>query len=236
MTVRPLAIVTGGKRRLGAEIASKLAAAGYALALVSHMDTPPEAALAEALQANASEWHPFTFDLSGGDPAKLMDMIAAHFGRTADLLVNNAAMFGQDDWQTMTLATLEAHFRLNLFAPLLLSQALVQAATSGSPKFFLGTDSAPHPAHLKEHASGCAGCYTAHAALEMYAEAFDSVGKLAQLEAFASFNGADFYGLPRNTGTITLKRESWTPPESFQFGEADLKPLRSGEALPWRVA
>jgi dihydroorotase len=114
--------------------------------------------------------------------------------------------------------------------------ALLNAATSGNARFFLGTDSAPHPAHLKEHASGCAGCYTAHAALEMYAEAFDSVGKLAQLEAFASFNGADFYGLPRNTGTITLKRESWTPPESFQFGEADLKPLRSGEALPWRVA
>ena len=128
MTVRPLAIVTGGKRRLGAEIAAKLAAAGYALALVSHMDTPPEAALAEALQANASEWHPFTFDLSAGDPAKLMDMITTHFGRTADLLVNNAAMFGQDDWQTMTLETLEAHFRLNLFAPLLLSKALVQAA------------------------------------------------------------------------------------------------------------
>jgi len=114
--------------------------------------------------------------------------------------------------------------------------ALLNAATSGSTRFFLGTDSAPHPAHLKEHASGCAGCYTAHAALEMYAEAFDSVGKLAQLEAFASFNGADFYGLPRNTGTITLKREAWTPPESFQFGEAELKPLRSGEALPWRVA
>ncbi len=114
--------------------------------------------------------------------------------------------------------------------------ALLNAATSGNTRFFLGTDSAPHPAHLKEHASGCAGCYTAHAALEMYAEAFDSVGKLGQLEAFASFNGADFYGLPRNTGTISLKRESWTPPESFQFGEAELKPLRSGEALPWRVA
>jgi dihydroorotase len=114
--------------------------------------------------------------------------------------------------------------------------ALLNAATSGNARFFLGTDSAPHPAHLKEHAAGCAGCYTAHAALEMYAEAFDSVGKLDQLEAFASFNGADFYGLPRNKGQITLKRESWTPPESFQFGEADLKPLRSGEALPWRVA
>jgi dihydroorotase len=114
-------------------------------------------------------------------------------------------------------------------------QALVAAATSGSPKFFLGTDSAPHPAHLKEHATGCAGCYTAHAAIEMYAEAFDAVGRLDQLEGFASFHGADFYGLPRNHGTITLRRESWTPPESFAFGEAELKPLRSGEALPWRM-
>ena len=114
--------------------------------------------------------------------------------------------------------------------------ALLQAATSGSQKFFLGTDSAPHAAHLKEHASGCAGCYTAHAAIEMYAEAFDSVTALDKLEAFASFNGADFYGLARNTGTITLHRESWTPPESFAYGEDELKPLRSGEALPWRLA
>ena len=113
--------------------------------------------------------------------------------------------------------------------------ALVEAATSGSAKFFLGTDSAPHPAHLKEHASGCAGCYTAHAAMALYAEAFDSVGALDQLEAFASFNGADFYGLPRNTGSITLSRTSWTPPESFAFGEAQLKPLRSGESLPWKL-
>ncbi|WP_243019859.1 dihydroorotase [Simplicispira sedimenti] len=113
-------------------------------------------------------------------------------------------------------------------------QALVQAATSGSPKFFLGTDSAPHPAHLKEHASGCAGCYTAHAAMEMYAEAFDNAGALDKLEGFASFHGPDFYGLPRNQGTITLRRESWTPPEHFAFGEAELKPLRAGEALPWK--
>ncbi|MDP3813237.1 MAG: dihydroorotase [Hydrogenophaga sp.] len=114
-------------------------------------------------------------------------------------------------------------------------QALVAAATSGSDRFFLGTDSAPHPAHLKEHAMGCAGCYTAHAAIEMYAEAFDTVGALDKLEAFASFNGPAFYGLPRNSGTVTLKRESWTTPESFRFGEADLKPLRGGEALPWRL-
>jgi dihydroorotase len=113
--------------------------------------------------------------------------------------------------------------------------ALLKAATSGLPQFFLGTDSAPHAAHLKEHASGCAGCYTAHAAMPMYAEAFDQVDALDKLEGFASFYGADFYGLPRNTGTITLRRESWTPPESFAFGDAQLKPLRSGESLPWRL-
>jgi dihydroorotase len=113
--------------------------------------------------------------------------------------------------------------------------ALVQAATSGSTKFFLGTDSAPHPAHLKEHASGCAGCYTAHAAMELYAQAFDAAGALDKLEGFASFHGADFYGLPRNQGSITLKRESWTPPESYAFGEAQLKPLAGGEPLAWRM-
>jgi dihydroorotase len=114
--------------------------------------------------------------------------------------------------------------------------ALVQAATGGSHKFFLGTDSAPHPTHLKEHASGCAGCYTAHAAMELYAQAFDAAGALDKLEGFASFHGADFYSLPRNTGTITLKRESWTPPESYAFGETSLKPLAAGEALQWRMA
>ena len=113
--------------------------------------------------------------------------------------------------------------------------ALLKAATSGLPQFFLGTDSAPHAAHLKEHASGCAGCYTAHAAMPMYAEAFDQVDALDKLEGFSSFYGADFYGLPRNKGTITLRRESWMPPESFAFGDAQLKPLRSGESLPWRL-
>ena len=114
-------------------------------------------------------------------------------------------------------------------------QALVQAATSGSPKFFLGTDSAPHPAQLKEHASGCAGCYTAHAALELYATAFEAAGALDKLEGFASHHGPDFYGLPRNTDTVTLKRESWTPPESYPFGDAVVKPLAGGEALAWRL-
>ena len=115
-------------------------------------------------------------------------------------------------------------------------QALVQAATSGSDRFFLGTDSAPHPAHLKEHASGCAGCYTALSALELYTEAFDSVGALGQLEGFASVHGPAFYGLPRNQGTVTLTRKTWTLPESVSFGEASLKPLRGGEELHWQLA
>jgi dihydroorotase len=113
--------------------------------------------------------------------------------------------------------------------------ALLKAATQGGPQFFLGTDSAPHPAALKEHASGCAGCYTAHAAIEMYAEAFDSVDALDRLEAFASFHGPDFYGLPRNTTAITLERQDWRSPVTVPFGEAELKPLRGGEVLPWRL-
>jgi dihydroorotase len=113
--------------------------------------------------------------------------------------------------------------------------ALVEAATSGSPKFFLGTDSAPHPALLKEHALGCAGCYTALSAMELYAEAFDAVGALDKLEGFSSFHGADFYGLPRNSGTLTLKREPYTLPEKVPFGETELKPLRGGETLDWKV-
>ena len=113
--------------------------------------------------------------------------------------------------------------------------ALLDAATSGNPKFFLGTDSAPHAQSTKEAACGCAGCYTAHAAMELYAEAFEQRNALDKLEGFASFHGPDFYGLPRNQGTITLRRESWTPPDHFAFGEAELKPLRAGEALPWRL-
>lgn len=115
-------------------------------------------------------------------------------------------------------------------------QALLAAATSGSDRFFLGTDSAPHPTHLKEHATGCAGCYTALSAIELYAEAFEAAGALDRLEAFASFHGPAFYGLPRNTSTITLRRETWTLPESLPFGETQLKPLRAGETLSWRLA
>jgi dihydroorotase len=114
--------------------------------------------------------------------------------------------------------------------------ALVAAATSGSPKFFAGTDSAPHPAHLKEHALGCAGCYTAHAAMELYCTAFERADALDRLEAFASFFGADFYGLPRNKGTLTLNRAEWTVPDAYAYGQAQLKPLGAGETLAWRVA
>jgi dihydroorotase len=113
-------------------------------------------------------------------------------------------------------------------------QALVQAATSGSPKFFLGTDSAPHATQIKEQSVCGAGCFTALSALELYAEAFDAAGALDRLEGFASFHGADFYGLPRNSGTVTLREETWTLPESIPFGDALLKPLRGGETMAWR--
>ena len=114
-------------------------------------------------------------------------------------------------------------------------QALVAAATSGSDRFFLGTDSAPHAAVMKEASVCGAGCFTALSALELYAEAFDAAGALDQFEGFASHHGPAFYGLPRNTGTVTLAREAWTLPESVPFGDAQLKPLRGGETLAWRL-
>ncbi len=114
-------------------------------------------------------------------------------------------------------------------------QALVEAAVSGDPSFFLGTDSAPHPRGAKESACGCAGMYTAHAALELYAEAFEAAGALDRLEAFASFHGPDFYGLPRNTGRIRLRRESWEVPAQYPLGDGEVVPLRAGEAVAWRL-
>ena len=114
-------------------------------------------------------------------------------------------------------------------------EALVQAATGGNNKFFLGTDSAPHAQHTKEAACGCAGCYTAHAAIELYAEAFEQAGALEKLEGFASFHGADFYGLPRNTQKITLRKEEWQVPASMGFGEHRLVPLRAGEMMQWKL-
>ena len=114
-------------------------------------------------------------------------------------------------------------------------EALVEAATSGNPKFFLGTDSAPHAKHTKEAACGCAGLYTAHAAIELYALAFEEVHALDRLEGFASFHGADFYGLPRNKDFITLLRKEWRVPDTYRFGADEVVPMRAGESLAWQM-
>jgi dihydroorotase len=114
-------------------------------------------------------------------------------------------------------------------------QALVDAATGGSPRFFLGTDSAPHPKGLKEHACGCAGCYTALHAMELYAQAFEEADALDKLEAFASFHGPDFYGLPRNTGYVRLQRAPWTIPDQLKLADTTLVPLDAGQTLQWKL-
>ncbi|HMN44070.1 MAG TPA: dihydroorotase [Povalibacter sp.] len=114
-------------------------------------------------------------------------------------------------------------------------RALVEAATGDDARFFLGTDSAPHARHTKEHACGCAGIFSAHAAIELYAEAFEQAGRLDRLEAFASLRGPDFYGLPRNTTRITLEKSAWTPPASYPFAADDLVPFRAGESIAWRL-
>ncbi|HIP76669.1 MAG TPA: dihydroorotase [Psychromonas hadalis] len=115
-------------------------------------------------------------------------------------------------------------------------KALIEAATSGSSKFFLGTDSAPHTKQSKESASGCAGSYTAFAAIELYAEVFEDANALDKLEGFASFNGPDFYNLPRNTETITLQKQAWKIPESLTFGDDEVVPVKAGEVLRWQVS
>jgi dihydroorotase len=143
------------------------------------------------------------------------------------LLYNRNAIFTgglQPHWYCLPVLKGEEHRR-----------ALVAAATSGSARFFLGTDSAPHAAALKEHAGGHAGCYTALHALELYAQAFEDAGALDRLEAFASHHAADFYGLKRNTGTLTLVRDEWAVPETVPFGDATLKPLCGGQTLRWRL-
>ena len=114
--------------------------------------------------------------------------------------------------------------------------ALLDAATSGESRFFLGTDSAPHARHTKENACGCAGIFSAHAALELYAEAFDSIGRLDRLEGFAAYFGADFYHLPRNSGTVSLQRTTWSPPAEYAFGSDTIVPLRAGEPIRWKLA
>lgn len=165
------------------------------------------------------------------DAAEFVKAAPAHVGATLTahhLLYNrNAMLVGgiRPHYYCLPILKREEH-----------RQALVAVATSGNPKFFLGTDSAPHPKNAKESSCGCAGCYTAHAAIELYAEAFDQAGALDRLEGFASHFGADFYGLPRNTSTVTLVKEDWSAPAPIEVEPGvDLVPLRTGETLHWRL-
>jgi dihydroorotase len=155
-------------------------------------------------------------------PANIAATLTAHH-----LLYNRNAMFAggmRPHYYCLPILKRETH-----------RKALLEAVISGSPKFFLGTDSAPHAQHTKENACGCAGIYTALTALELYAEAFDHADALSKLEGFASFFGADFYGLPRNTEVITLRRETWSLPATIGFGEHQLVPLRASENVYWRL-
>jgi len=164
------------------------------------------------------------------DAADFVAAAPAHIGATITahhLLMNRNAMFSggiRPHHYCLPVLKREEH-----------RQALVQAAISGNPKFFLGTDSAPHLKSAKEAACGCAGMYTAHAAMELYAEVFEAVNALDKLEAFASFYGADFYGLPRNTDKVTLRKESWTVPETIPMAEGEVVPLRAGQEIAWRL-
>lgn len=155
-------------------------------------------------------------------PATLAATITAHH-----LLMNRNAMF--------TGGIRPHHYCLPVLKRETHRQALVKAAISDSGKFFLGTDSAPHPKSAKEASCGCAGMYTAHAAIELYAEAFEEAGALDKLENFASVYGPDFYGLPRNTDTITLRKETWQVPESIPFAGDELVPLRAGQTIAWKL-
>jgi dihydroorotase len=160
--------------------------------------------------------------VQSADPFTAATLTAHH------LLFNRNALFTgglRPDYYCLPVLKREVH-----------RQALLAAATSGNPRFFLGTDSAPHPSHLKAHALACAGCYTALSAMPLYAQAFEQVQALDKLESFASFHGPDFYGLPRNTGRLTLKREPWTLPETLRFGDASLTPLCAGDTLDWQIA
>ena len=162
-------------------------------------------------------------DFVRGGPPRLAATITAHH-----LLYNRNAMLAggiRPHYYCLPVLKRERH-----------RQALIDAATGGGPKFFLGTDSAPHAASDKESACGCAGAFTAHAALELYAEVFESAGALERLEGFASHHGADFYRLPRNTGTCTLRRESWQVPADYPLGDGRVVPLRAGERMGWRLA
>jgi len=159
-------------------------------------------------------------------PGRIAATITAHhlrYNRNALFMTAERRTGLRPHWYCLPVLKRETH-----------RQALLAAVASGSPRYFLGTDSAPHPRSDKEHACGCAGCYTAHAALEMYAAAFEEAGALHRLDDFASAHAAAFYGLPRNVGTLTLARERWTPPAALPFGADTLVPLGAGEPLAWR--
>jgi dihydroorotase len=164
------------------------------------------------------------------DAAQFVNAAPANVGATITahhLLMNRNAMFAggiRPHHYCLPVLKREEH-----------RQALLAAARSGNPKFFLGTDSAPHAKSVKESACGCAGIYTAHAGIELYAEAFEEINALDKLEAFASFYGADFYELPRNSDTITLVKEAWTAPEELPLGGEVLVPLRAGQTIAWRL-
>jgi dihydroorotase len=164
------------------------------------------------------------------EAAQFVSATPAHVGATITpqhLLMNRNAIFAG--------GLRPHHYCLPVLKRERHRQALVEVATGGDPSFFLGTDSAPHPKHAKESDCGCAGIFSAHAAIELYAEVFEQAGALDRLEAFASFHGADFYGLPRHTGTVTLEREAWTVPREVDFGGVPGVPLRAGETLAWRL-
>jgi len=161
-------------------------------------------------------------DFVAAAPAEVAATITAHH-----LLLNRNAMFQggmRPHHYCLPLLKRETHRR-----------ALIAAATGGNPKYFLGTDSAPHARAAKESGCGCAGIYTAHAAIEFYAEVFDAADALDRLEGFASFHGPDFYGLARNSHTVTLERQAWTVPETVAFGDRPGVPLRAGESVAWRL-
>ncbi|WP_028455067.1 dihydroorotase [Chitinilyticum litopenaei] len=161
-------------------------------------------------------------DFVASAPANVAATITAHH-----LLYNRNAMLAggiRPHYYCLPILKREVH-----------RQALVRAATSGSAKFFLGTDSAPHAKNAKEASCGCAGAYTAHAALPLYAEAFEAAGALDKLEAFASLNGPAFYGLKPNADKVTLVKESWTVPEEYAFGDSVVVPLRAGSEISWRL-
>ncbi|MGA7296430.1 MAG: dihydroorotase [Rhodanobacteraceae bacterium] len=183
-----------------------------------------------ALHRDFPDLHLVLEHITTREAAQFVREAPAHVGATITphhLLMNRNAIFSgglRPHHYCLPVLKRESH-----------RQALLEAATSGDPSFFLGSDSAPHPRHAKQSACGCAGIYSAHAAIELYAEVFDDANALDKLEAFASFHGPDFYKLPRNTDTITLLRESWTVPDELDFGGVPGVGLRAGETIAWRL-